>query len=150
MDLRQQNIDKEQERLVDIAKNSSKNKINEYEEEKKRLKQLTELNDLNKKYASDKLTRQEQNRRFNLSNILGINIGAAQSEIKKSKDIIKSFSNDISKDIMTIVTNTKEWGNLTEDEANAVSKAFSEITKTDDLAEWNNDIVTGKKQSSNS
>ena len=55
-----------------------------------------------------------------------------------------------SKDIMTIVTNTKEWGNLTEDEANAVSKAFSEITKTDDLAEWNNDIVTGKKQSSNS
>lgn len=128
VDLQQQSLESERERLNLASKRVIDYSINDYEKESKRLKQLIELQELNKKRSEEGLSRQEQQRRINLNNILGVSAGGSLSkEIEKVRSDIDKSLTDISDKFINTISTTKEWSKLTKDQANAVRKAFSEL-----------------------
>ena len=130
VDLQQQSLDLERERLNLASKKVVDYSIDDYEKESKRLKRLIELQELNKKWSNEGLSRQEQQRRINLNDMLGMSTGKSlNEEIEKSRDSIDKSLTDISNKFINSISATKEWSKLSKDEANAVRKAFSELDK---------------------
>ena len=130
VDLQKQSLELEREKLNLASKRVVDYSINDYEKESKRLKQLIELQKLNKKYAEEGLSRQEQQKRTNLRNRIGLSAGETLGgEIEKARDSIDKSLTDITDKFINSISNTEEWSKLTTERANAVRKAFSELDK---------------------
>lgn len=143
VDLQQQSLDLERERLNLASKKVVDYSINDYEKESKRLKRLIELQKLNKKWSNEGLSRQEQQRRINLNNILGVSAGGSLSkEIENVRNDIDKSLTDISDKFINSISTTKEWGKLTKDQANAIRKSFSELDEKT-LINYVNSIENG-------
>ena len=55
--------------------------------------------------------------------------GSLNKEIENVRNGIDKSLNEISDKFITTISTTKEWGELSKDQANAVRKAFSELDK---------------------
>ncbi len=131
IDLQEESLELKREDLKLASQKVTDFSLKEYEKESKRLKQLIKLQELNQKYDRDGLSRQEQQQRINLNNMLDIPIGEnIGSEIENVRDSIDKSLTDISEKFISTIADTKEWGKLSDEEADAVRKAFSELDET--------------------
>ena len=135
-------IDEKRKERAEASKESSKYTLEQYDKEKKKLEELTEYYKLKNEYLSGNLAEENRGRYSQLGFKYG-GISDLEEEIKALTATVQGLSDDLSSEIMNIVKGTDEWSKLTEDEMNAINKAFAGVSK-DSLPLLNEAINNGE------